>query len=204
MNFYTTQMRSGSAAIAALMLAVAPIPAGCGDEQSTAASAAAKPPVHASAPNRSEVRRCRRSLGDFLDALESLQNSVAVGVSYEGYLAAVNHVRASYAAAGADHLPLLCLARVAGPAEAALNSYIEAANAWGECLAGSSCDSESVEPALQRQWRRAAGRIASAQDGLREVRWAKRLNRCVRPSAAPAPPRSPGRARSCPVRRAGG
>jgi hypothetical protein len=160
-------MRFGPAATAALMLAVALSSGGCGDEQSTAAGVAVKRPAHASVPNRSETRRCRRALGDFLDATESLQNSVAVGVSYESYLTAVNHVRASYADVEADDLWLLCLAQVAGPAERALNTYIEAANEWGECLAGSSCDSEAIEVELQRRWRRAADLIASAQDGLR-------------------------------------
>jgi len=184
MNFYTTQMRSGPAATAALMLAVALLPAGCGGEQSTAADT---PDGTRSAPRadshqrrayahirpgavpRAEARRCRRALGDFLDAAESLENSVAVGVSYDSYLSAVNHVRASYAEAEADDLPLLCLARVATPAEAALNAHIEAANAWGECLADSSCDPESVEPELQRRWSRAADRLGESARGLRAL-----------------------------------
>jgi len=184
MNFYTTQMRFGPAATAALMLAVALIPAGCGDEQSTAASAVGGSPrapragsperrahaeVRGGGVSRGEARRCRRVLGDFLDATESLGNSVAVGVSYEGYLSAVNHVRASYAETEAGRLPLLCLARVAGPAEAALNAYIEAANAWGECLADASCDPESVEPELRRRWSWASDRVGEAAGGLRAL-----------------------------------
>jgi hypothetical protein len=184
MNFYTTQMRSGPAATAALMLAVALVPAGCGDEQSTAASAAgdsaratraaspgrrARAEVRSGGMSRGEARRCRRALGDFLDASESLENSVAVGVSYEGYLTAVNHVRASYAEADAGDLPLLCLARVAAPAEAALNSYIEAANEWGECLTDSACEPESVEPELQRRWLWASDRLGKAARGLRTL-----------------------------------
>lgn len=148
------------------MLAAALFSGGCGDEQSTAASvatrpstAAAKPPAHAPAANRPDPRRCRRSLGDFLDALESLRNSVAVGVGYETYLAALDGVRGTYTAVDADALPLVCLAGVATPAEAALNAYVEAANEWGECLAGASCDSAAIEPRLQRSWRRAGNLI---------------------------------------------
>lgn len=175
-------MRSGPAATAASILVVALFSAGCGDEQSTAADApeGAKSTPRAGSHERrasahlrtgnvskTEARRCRRALGDFLDATESLQNSVAVGVSYESYLTALNHVRASYAETEADDVPLLCLVRVAGPAERALNTYIDAGNEWGECLADSSCNAESIEPTLQRKWRRAAALIASAQDGLR-------------------------------------
>lgn len=100
-----------------------------------------------------------RTLGDFLDALESLRNSVAVGVSYETYLAALDGVRGSYAAIDADALPLVCLASAATPAEAALNAYVEAANEWGDCLAGASCDPAAIEPRLQRSWRRAGNLI---------------------------------------------
>lgn len=168
-------MRSGPAAAAALMLAAALFSGGCGDEQSTAATPgrakqaatrAQAPPSAADAAaagtprrSRTQARRCRHTLGDFLDALESLRNSVAVGVSYETYLAALDGVRGTYAAIDADALPLVCLAGVATPAEAALNAYVEAANEWGECLAGASCDSAAIEPRLQRSWRRAGNLI---------------------------------------------
>jgi hypothetical protein len=157
-------MRSGPTATAASILVVVLFSAGCGDEQSTAAESAH---LRTGDVSRTEARRCRRVLGDFLDATESLQNSVAVGVSYESYLTGVNHVRASYAETEADNVPLLCLVWVAGPAERALNAYIDAANEWGECLADSSCNAESIEPELQRRWRRAADLIASAQNGVR-------------------------------------
>jgi len=153
------------------MLAAALFSGGCGDEQSTAATpgrakpaatrSQAPPSAADGTPRRSgtEARSCRRPLGDFLDALESLQNSVAVGVSYETYLAALDGVRGTYAAIDADALPLVCLAGVATPAETALNAYVEAANEWGECLAGASCDSAAIEPRLQRSWRRAGSLI---------------------------------------------
>jgi hypothetical protein len=162
-------MRSGPAAIAALILVAAPIPAGCGGEQSTAADATAQPaPSHrpragrqvgAGAPPRTEARRCHRSLGDFLDALESLRNSVAVGVTYESYRVALDGVRSTYAAIEPDELPPLCLVQAGAPAEAALNAYIEAANEWGGCLTDASCDSAAIEPRLQRSWRRAGNSI---------------------------------------------
>jgi hypothetical protein len=164
-------MRSGPAATAALILAAVLIPSGCGGEQSTAAGttarAASSPRSHADpqAPTdagtapRADTRRCRRSLGDFLDALESLRNSVAVGVTYESYRAALDGVRSTYAAIEPEELPPLCLAQVGAPAEAALDAYIEAANAWGDCLTDASCDSAAVEPRLQRHWRRAGNLI---------------------------------------------
>lgn len=165
MNFYTTQMRSGPAAIAGLLLALALIFPACGEEESAATGAE-------SAAERTARpiawRQCRRSLGEFLDALESLNNTVAVGLDYEGYLSMVKRVRATYAEIDAERLPLLCLARAATPAEAALNAYIAAANTWGECLAV-TCDLTEVEPQLQRKWARASDLVGRAQTGLRAL-----------------------------------
>lgn len=180
-------MRSGPAAIAGLLLALALTSPGCGEEQTAArgadtapaasgakatgggetavtVSGAARPRTQA----RAAQRKCRTSLGEFLDAMESLNNTVAVGLDYDGYLTMVNRVRATYAEVDADRLPLLCLVRAAAPAEAALNSFIAAANAWGECLAG-GCDLAEVEPKLQRQWARAADELGEAQTGLRAL-----------------------------------
>jgi hypothetical protein len=172
-------MRFGPAATAGLVLATASILAGCGDEQTTASGAGApagKRPARAdhAAPRpvatpaeRGAAKRCRGSLGELLDSLESLYNAVAVGLAYDGYLSAVNHVRSTYAGVEADRLPFVCLARVASPAERALNAYIAAANAWGECLSTASCDPGSVEPELQREWARASDLVSSAQSSLR-------------------------------------
>lgn len=172
-------MRSGPAATAGLLLALALISPGCGEEQTAARGA--ETTAREKAPDRTSpttgrsqprdsaaARRCRTSLGEFLDAMESLNNTVAVGLDYDGYLTMVNRVRATYAEVDADRLPLLCLARAAAPAEAALNSFIAAANAWGECLAA-GCDLAGVEPKLQRGWARAAGELSEVQAGLRAL-----------------------------------
>jgi hypothetical protein len=151
-------------AIAVLMLIAALTLPGCGDGETSAAGA--EQSVRAPVPMKTNAK-CRHTLGDFLDATESLDNLVAVGVNYEGHLSAVNHIRAAYAGVEADELPLPCLAEVAAPAERALNAYIDAANTWGECLADASCEDESVEPDLKRLWARARAQIASAQRGLR-------------------------------------
>lgn len=173
-------MRSAPIAAVCVLLSLAPILAGCGGdgtatagggEATTGERAATSAPrtatgdasAHASSP----ARRCGRRLGDFLDATESLANTLAVGLDFEGYLRSVNRVRAVYAGVEAERLPLACLVRVATPAERALNTYIDAANAWGECLAAPPCDAESVEPELQREWEAAADLLAGARDGLR-------------------------------------
>ncbi len=165
-----------------VLLGLALILPGCGEEGTATAGGeataerrepgAAIPRARArkAAPVASlAVRRCRHSLGEFLDSMESLGNTLAVGLSYEAYLAAIHRVRGTYAAVPADRLSLACLGRVAGPAEGALNLHIDAVNAWGDCLASSSCDPESVEPRLQREWERAANRVAASLSALRDL-----------------------------------
>jgi hypothetical protein len=164
------------------LLGLALILPGCGDEgtatageekptsrQATAPSAAKSGASGAKPGDRSVARQCGRILSDFLDSIESLENTLAVGLDYDSYLLAVNHVRSTYAELPADRLPIPCLALVGTPAENALNVYIDAANTWGNCLAGTSCKPELVEPKLQRRWGEASSHLTEARSGLRDL-----------------------------------
>lgn len=169
-------MRFGPAVTVCILLGLTLILPGCGGEQTAAAgletereSAANPPRSGATAKTPSPARQCGKLLGDLFDSIESLDNTLAVGLSYDDYLGAVNDVRATYASVPAGRLPIGCLARVAGPAEQALNAYIDAANTWGDCLATSSCEPEAVEPTLQHKWAEASGLLSSAQSGLRNL-----------------------------------
>lgn len=101
--------------------------------------------------------------------MDALRSRLAVGLSYEDYLAAVRGAKAAYARVDVDRLELGCVALAGDPAERALNAYIGGVNYWGDCLAEAACSPESVEPALQRQWQRAAAWLAAAQHGLRRL-----------------------------------
>lgn len=178
-------MRSALTA-AAVLLSMALILPGCGEE-GTATAGGEKIAVESKAGGERAIpsgttgaretrvarpkaaRQCGRQLGGFLDSMESLNNTVAVGLDYESYLGAVNNVRSTYASVPAERLSLVCLARVAGPAEGAINTYIEAANTWGDCLATASCDPESIEPKLQREWEKASDLLSVARNGLRNL-----------------------------------
>jgi hypothetical protein len=167
-------MRSGPIAATAALLSLALILPGCGDDGTAAAGGGKKDTsvtkAKAGAPvTPIRVKRCRAELGGFLDSIESLGNTLAVGLDYEQYLGSVNRVRASYASVAADRLGVVCLSRVAAPAEGALNVYIGAANEWGSCLADAACDPDSIEPKLQREWERASDQITRAQAGLRDL-----------------------------------
>jgi len=169
-------MRAGPVATVGLLLSLALLIPACGDQGSAASaektqtiSREARAPVNTRARVSVTAKRCRRALGELLDSMESLANTLAVGLDYEAYLGSVNRVRATYADVGAKSLSLPCLGLAAGPAERALNLYIAAVNTWGDCLATPACDPASVEPQLQRRWDDAGDSLASAQRGLRSV-----------------------------------
>jgi len=129
------------------------------------ANSGPKPPGSSmNAPTRAS---CRAQLGAFLGSLNRLRTRLAAGLSYQQYATALKGIRAAYNALPVDRLPPDCLVAAGTAAEKAFNRYIEAANAWGECLADAGCNSEVVEPELQREWQVASHWLSEAHAGLR-------------------------------------
>lgn len=147
-------MRSRPIASLALLGLVAL--SGCGDDGTATAQ---KEPVVAP--------RCGAQLGAFVDALDSLRRQLAVGLTYAEYLDEVRRLRRVYRDVPVEQLGVGCMVAIGTPGEQAFNLYIEAVNAWGECLATAGCETESVEPELQRGWELASERLSAAQAGLR-------------------------------------
>jgi hypothetical protein len=106
---------------------------------------------------------CPAKLDAFVDSLDHLRGQLAIGLSYERYAAKIKRLRASYDRIPVDHLTLGCLTTTGSPAERAFNEYVDAANAWGECLADASCTTATIEPVLQRRWRIASLRLSEVQ-----------------------------------------
>jgi hypothetical protein len=148
-----------------LIGALALLPAGCGaggaatgaDTVSTQTKAAAKP----KAPTT--TGGCPSQVDAFVKSLGTLRRQLATGLSYEQYAAKVKSLQGSYDKLPVDRLTLKCVTTTGTPAEAALNKYIDATNAWGDCLADASCSTATIEPVLQRKWRVASGFLAEAQ-----------------------------------------
>lgn len=164
-------MRFSLAAIVGALLGLALILSSCGGERGERAASADKPASGASgtvaerpAPSSAS---CRRQLHGFLTSMDALRTDLARGLSYRDYLREVRAVRSVYARIRAEKLAVGCLLASGGPAERAFNLYIDAANAWGECLTTASCHTTVVEPTLQRKWARASTRLSLAQRGLR-------------------------------------
>ncbi|HET7416995.1 MAG TPA: hypothetical protein VFJ61_05175 [Solirubrobacterales bacterium] len=118
-------------------------------------------PAHAPAAGT-----CQSRLGSFVASMDSLRRRLAVGVTYDQYVAEVRGIRSTYRKVPIERIEIDCIDAVGAPGEKAFNHYIEAANQWGECVSEAGCSSETVEPVLQRRWRIASHFLSEADDGL--------------------------------------
>lgn len=109
---------------------------------------------------------CQSQLGSFVGSMDGLRRRLAVGVTYDQYVAEVRGIRSTYGEIPTQKLQIDCLNLVATPSEQAFNRYIEGANDWGECVSELGCGTTAIEPILQRRWRIASHFLSEAQDGL--------------------------------------
>lgn len=164
---------AGCALLAAALLA------GCGaggsDPTATATVTSRAATTTTEKPSSQQQKRAARSgpgspcqsrLGSFVASMDSLRRRLAVGVTYDQYVAEVRGIRSTYRKIPIDRVQIACLASVGTPAEKAFNRYIEAANDWGGCVSEAGCSSAAVEPALQRRWRIASHFLGEADEGL--------------------------------------
>jgi hypothetical protein len=156
---------------AALALALA-LPA-CGSESSAATEPSAASttapdpgPSLTTAEKGTARTACASGLDGFLSELEHLRRSLVIGVSYEQYVAELATVRRSYRRVPVANLDLACVAGAAAGAERSFDGYLAAANAWGDCVSEAGCETASLEPRLQHEWRLAAKQLAAAKRRL--------------------------------------
>jgi hypothetical protein len=137
---------------------------GCGEDSGATAGGTAKTQAETSTSGKARVATgCPGRVDAFVDSLDALRRQLVIGLSYEQYVAEVKGLKRRYGRLPIDHLTIDCLSATATPAERAFNKYIDAANAWGKCLADASCTMASIEPVLQRKWQVAFGSLSEAQ-----------------------------------------
>lgn len=152
--------------------------AGCGgggsDPTDGATVASREPTTVAKKPQQQDEKQaeaapggpCQSQLGSFVASMDSLRRRLAVGLTYDQYVAEVRGIRSTYEKIPIDRVGIDCLATVGTPGEQAFNRYIEAANDWGGCVSEAGCSSATVEPVLQRRWRIASHFLTGADEGL--------------------------------------
>jgi len=106
---------------------------------------------------------CQAQLGNFLDRMNDLRQSLLAGLSYDEYVVRVRAVRDAYEAVPVDKLGAACVTGPAAKAEDAFNQYLRAANAWGECAATAGCAASEVEGKLQHRWKLASKSLGAAE-----------------------------------------
>lgn len=163
--------------LAGLPIVAALLLSGCGDESSDSTREATitgpSTTTRAERPRPRPAGRpapggnlCQSQLGSFVGSLDGLRRRLAVGVTYDQYVAEVRGIRSTYGEIPFERLQVDCLGAVGTPSEKAFNRYIEGANDWGECVSELGCDTATIEPVLQRRWRVASHFLAEARDGL--------------------------------------
>lgn len=136
---------------------------GCGDGSgATAERAGASQPRRQVRAAAIAGRPCPAQVDVLVKAMEALRHQLAAGLSYEQYAARLKALRRDYDEIPTERLGLGCVTATGTPAEAALNEYTDAANAWGECLADAACATATIEPVLQRKWRVASRLLGEA------------------------------------------
>ena len=139
----------------------------CGDDGTATANKGAAAQVGERVNVPRSRQKCEVQLGGLVDSLDAMRRRLAVGLTYEEYIDQVRGLRKVYGEVPVDRLSVGCLLAAGAPGERAFNEYIDAANAWGDCLATAGCDTGSVEPKLQRGWELASDQLSEARDGLR-------------------------------------
>jgi hypothetical protein len=148
----------------ALIAALALVLSGCGEDgAATPGNTTGQPPEPKTETRASPTGGCPKQLGSFVKSLDALRSRLAVGLAYKQYLAKVKALQATYDQIPVDRLSIDCLTTIGTPGEKALNKHIDAANAWGECLADAACTTATIEPILQRKWRVASRYLSAAR-----------------------------------------
>jgi hypothetical protein len=120
-------------------------------------------PVATKDPKPDGADACQTRLGDFVDRMNDLRQSLLAGLSYDEYVVRVRAVRDAYEAVPVDKLGAGCVTGPAAKAEDAFNEYLRAANAWGECAATAGCAASEVEAKLQHRWKLASKSLDAAE-----------------------------------------
>jgi hypothetical protein len=111
-------------------------------------------------------KTCEDELKNFIRQLGDLDGLLNVGLNYAKYSDQVQQISIAYNRIDFDGLDLDCVSEVGLGAEKSFRQFAKAQDVWGDCQTDLDCDSDSIEPELQRSWGRAASSLTDAEAGL--------------------------------------
>lgn len=116
------------------------------------------------------AERCQAKFSKLIDSLQEVSSRLDVGLKQDEYSDYVGDAMVVYGRIDTDNLTEPCLISVGIPLEKALRAYASAASVWNDCITDLECESDSIDPELQRKWTRASRQIADAKEGLELLR----------------------------------
>ena len=142
------------------------------DEQQAEEAEAAKKAAEA-AEERAEAERlaaeCEGHLGDLLDEARELDARLNVGMDFQEYSDRVGDVSVAYQEIPFKEMGTRCTIDAGIPLENAMNSYIKAQSTWNDCIGKFRCDTDSIDPELQKHWGDAGSDVASSERALTQL-----------------------------------
>lgn len=113
-----------------------------------------------------DTEACSAELGDLISSLEEIDGRLDVGMPYAAYSDRVGDASVAYNRIDFKSLEAECIQKVGLFVEQGLNRYLKAENRWSACIDDYACDTDSIEPALQRHWAQASKLIDRARGAL--------------------------------------
>lgn len=149
--------------------------AGCGGPSQAKKDAAVKERAEARKLKRSAEEAaavavtCRQQVSALLRALRATESRLNVGMTFADYGGQVGDISVFYDKMPINRMDFECVSGPGVQAEKAFNSYQRAYNTWNDCIGDFDCDTDSINPELQKEWAKASRQITRARSALSDL-----------------------------------
>jgi hypothetical protein len=112
---------------------------------------------------------CQSQLSEYLNVLSETESRLGVGMSFADYSEQVGDASVIYDRIPFGRMTSRCIFGPGIKAEEGGNAYIDAYNAWNDCIGDFYCDIDSIDPELQDEWSKASRKLSAARASLRNL-----------------------------------
>lgn len=121
-------------------------------ESSASVAAEEQAEADALAAAQDTLRQCRRQIGPFQDALETVDARLDVGLTQAQLSDLVGDASVAYNRIDIDALGTGNCLSAAAKLEGAFNAYAGSVSTWDDCIFDYGCDVDGIDPQLQTAW----------------------------------------------------